>query len=145
VKGLECLSYEERLRELGLLSLKKKRLGEDFISVYKYLRGEWKETSSSQQLQEKRQWAQNGTQLVCPKYQEALIYSAANSTLAQVDQGVCGVSLLGTFLWVALLGQRLDQKASRGLFKSQPFCDSVIHDSDFLSTQIEFRTTGLQP
>lgn len=70
---------------------------------------------------------------------------AANSTLAQVDQGVCGVSLLGTFLWVALLGQRLDQKASRGLFKSPPFCDSVIHDSDFLSTQIEFRTTGLQP
>lgn len=64
MKGLECLSYEERLRELGLLSLKK-RLGEDFISVYKYLRGEWKETSSSQQLQEKRQWAQNGTQLVC--------------------------------------------------------------------------------
>ena len=42
-KGLEHLSYKERLRELGLFNFEKRRIWEDLTVAFQYLKGAYRQ------------------------------------------------------------------------------------------------------
>ena len=59
IRELEHLSYEDRLRELGLFSLEKRRLRADLIVSFQYLKGAYRKAGEGLSAREFRDRTRN--------------------------------------------------------------------------------------
>ena len=55
-RGLEHLSYRDRLRELGLFSLEKRRLQADLIAAFQYLKGAYRKDGEGLFIRDCSDW-----------------------------------------------------------------------------------------
>ena len=100
IRGLENLLYEDRLRELGLFSLEKRRLRGRrhqcvYISEGRVLKGWSRSLFSCAQRQDKSKRTQTEAQVALVEHEGALLYCEGDRALAQVAQRGCGVSFSG--------------------------------------------------
>ena len=145
VRGLEHLSYEERLRELDLFSLKKRRLRGDLINADKYLQGGCQEDGAKLfPVVPSDRTRGNGHKLKLRKFHlnmrknffplrvtepwPRLPREAVESPSLEIFQPHLN-AVLCSLLWVTLLGQGVGLETHRGPCQPLQFCDSVTEGS----------------
>jgi len=140
IRGLEHLSYEESLREMGFFSLKKSRLRGDLLNAYKYLKGGCQEDGARLfSVVPSDRTRGNGHKLKYMKFHlnmrknfftmrmtehcNRLLREVVDSPSPEIFK-TCLDKFL-TALDGPVLAEGLEQMIHRGPFQSLPFCDSV--------------------
>lgn len=95
IRQLRSVAYQERLKELGLLRLQRRKLKGDVIAVMQYmktllkkkgivnLRGPW--------------WTGRGAEEIYVRYWESLSHGKLNKTVALIAWIACRVSIMDSF------------------------------------------------
>ncbi|KAK4810947.1 hypothetical protein QYF61_013356 [Mycteria americana] len=102
IRGLEHLSYEDRLRELGLFSLEKRRLQGDLIVAFQYIKGAYKKggerlfTRACSDRTRGNSFKLKEGRCRLDIRNRVFFYNEGGETLEQVAQRSCGCSIPGS-------------------------------------------------